>query len=101
MEQAKKRVRFDLIIIAITALSFIATILIYPSLPAMIPYHWSIGGNVKTIGKWVAFITALVPLFIYYVAKLRLKKNQTEASSFLIAMIFVVLNWVLILIAKG
>lgn len=101
MEQTKKRVLFDLIIIAVTALSFIATILIYPSLPAMIAYHWSVGGNVKKIGKWVAFITALLPVLIYYIAKLRLKKNQTEASSFWTAMIFVVVNWVLILIAKG
>lgn len=101
MEQTKKRVLFDLIIIAVTALSFIATIFIYPSLPAMIAYHWSVGGNVKKIGKWVAFITALLPVLIYYIAKLRLKKNQTEASSFWTAMIFVVVNWVLILIAKG
>ena len=99
MEKTNKRLRFDLITFAVTAVSFIATVLVYPSLPDAIPYHWSASGSVKTIGKWVAFAAALIPVFIYYVARMRLKKNQTEATCFLTAMAFVVLNWVLIFIA--
>lgn len=101
-EKTEKRItiRFDLITIAVTVLSFIATLFVYPSLPASIPYHWSVDGSVKSIEKWVAFITAFAPVFIYYIAKSR-RKNQTDVSRFLTAMIFVVINWVLILIARG
>lgn len=99
MKKANKRVRFDLITFAVTAVSFIAMVLVYPGLPEMIPYHWSASGDVKAVGKWIAFVAALIPVFIYYVAKMRLKKNQTEATCFLTAMAFVVLFWVLIFIA--
>ena len=99
MEKTNKRVRFDIITFAVTAISFIATVLVYRGLPEMIPYHWSASGEVKAVGKWIAFVAALIPVFIYYVAKMRLKKNQTEATCFLTAMAFVALFWVLVFIA--
>ncbi len=41
----------DYIIFAATFISLIATIFIYPNLPAMMPYQWGIDSSVKTAGK--------------------------------------------------
>ena len=58
MNKQKQPISLNKIMIAITALSFIATIFIYSSLPAVITYHWGIDGSVKTVEKWVTPITA-------------------------------------------
>jgi len=101
MEQTKKPMPYHQIIILITALSVIATILVYPSLPDAIPYHWSIGGEVKTVDKWVAYLTALLPVVIYHVSKLSSRRHQTESSRFLVSLVFVIIHWAVIFIAKG
>ena len=99
MDKQKRSISLDKIMLAITVLSFAATILIYSSLPAVIPYHWGIGGSVKTIEKWVAFITALIPVGIFYVVKFRSKKNQSDALAFVVALLVVVIHWTILLIS--
>ncbi len=101
MEKKEVSVPFAKIIIAATVLSFVATILIYPSLPTLIPYHWGIGGSVKTVEKWFAFITALMPVIIYYMVKLRSKKEQPSVSAFLISLLVMLIHWIILFIAKG
>ena len=101
MKNKQAAIPFDKIIITATVLSFIATILIFPSLPDVIPYHWGINGSVKTIEKWFAFITALLPVIIYYAVKLRSKKDQSGKSPFMISLLVMAIHWIIIFIAKG
>ena len=101
MNKHKQSISLDKIMIAITILSFLATILIYSSLPAVIPYHWGIDGSVKTVGKWVAFITALMPVGIYYVVKFRSKKSQSDALAFVVALLVVVIHWATLFISNS
>ncbi len=100
MENLKKIVLPDKIIIVLTAISFIATIFIYPYLPATVPYHWNSNGSVETAGKWIVFITALLPVAIYYLGKTRMKKNQTEVSIFVVSLVFIIIHWAIIFIVK-
>lgn len=97
MENRKASVPFDKIIIVATLVTFIATIFLYPSLPEAIPYRWETGGIVKTVGKWFAFVTALFPVIIYYLVKLR-SKNQSEVKPFVISLLFLIIHWIVILI---
>ncbi|HOG00477.1 MAG TPA: DUF1648 domain-containing protein [Clostridia bacterium] len=101
MERKKRSISPDIIIVAITALSFVATILIYSSLPARIPYHWGLNGGVKTTDKWVAFITALAPAGIYFAAKHRPGKSRSDVMSFLIALLVAGIHWVILIISMG
>jgi hypothetical protein len=101
MDNKKQSISLDKIIIAITALSFIATILIYSSLPAKIPYHWEVSGNVKTIDKWFAFITALAPVGLFYIVKWRSKKSQSDVLPFFVALLILVIHWVTLIISMG
>ena len=99
MDKQKRSISLDKIMIAITVLSFTATILIYSSLPAMIPYHWGIGGSVKTAEKWVAFITALTPVGIYYLVKCRSNKSLSDVLAFVVALLIVVIHWTILFIS--
>lgn len=101
MEKIRKSIKLDWIIIGATAFSFFATIFIYPTLPAQIPYHWSIDGSIKAAGKWIVFITALLPIVIYYMVKLRSKKNQTQMTRVGVSLLSAIIHWVIIFIAKG
>jgi uncharacterized membrane protein len=100
MKNKKISIPFDLIVIALTAISILATILLYPGLPAEIPYHWGIGGSGKTIEKWFVFITAPLPGFIYCAVKLRSKKDQAGKSPFLTSLLVLIIHWVIIFIAN-
>ena len=101
MDKKERSMPLDKIIIAITALSFIAAILIYSSLPVKIPYHWGLDGSVKAVDKWAAFISALVPAGIYFLVKHRLKKSQSDALSFLIALLVVGIHWITLILSMG
>ena len=100
VENLKKFDLYEKIIMVLTALSIIATIFIYPNLPETIPYHWNINGSVKTAGKWIVFLTALLPVAIYYLGRSRLKKNQTDISMFVISLFLIIVHWSIIFIVK-
>lgn len=99
MNKQKKSISFNKAMIAITALSFLATVLIYSSLPAVIPYHWGIGGSVKMVEKWVVFITVLTPVGIYYAVKFRSKKSRSDAFAFVVALLVVAIHWITLFIS--
>ena len=101
MQREKKPVPYNIIVIALTAVSLVGTAILFPSLPAAIPYHWGIDGSVKTTGKWVAFVTALLPVAIYYLSVLRPKKNQThpEIVAFFVSILLVIVHWVILFIS--
>jgi len=59
-------VKYNKLVIFIIILSIVGTIIIYPYLPDIIPTHWGINGEVNGHGeKWVTFITASIPVFMY------------------------------------
>ncbi len=101
MDKEKRSRPFDKIVIAITVLSFAATILIHSRLPDQIPYHWGVGGHVKTIDRRFAFITALTPAVIYYMVKYRSKKTRPDALALVIALFIVAIHWAILFIAMG
>jgi len=100
MKNEKKPLPLSKIIIALTLLSVAATVILYPSLPARIPYHWSITGTVRTAGKWITLVMASLPVIIFYTAKFRPKQNQSESYTFVICLLFIIIHWVIIFIAK-
>lgn len=100
-------------IIAFITLSIIGTILIYPSLPEIIPQHWNINGQVdRFAAKGNLFITAALPLGIYLMMAL-LPKIDPKKESYLkharayqvtnwaITLFLVCLHWITIGVAKG
>lgn len=101
MQKEKKPVPYNILIIALTAVSLAGTAILYPRLPAAIPYHWGIDGSVQTTGKWIAFLTALLPVAIYYFSILRPKKNQThpEIVSFCVSILLLAVHWVILFIS--
>lgn len=51
---------------ALLVLSFLATLPVIPMLPAQIPTHWNIQGEVDNMGsKYVAILTGALPVLIY------------------------------------
>ena len=66
------------IVIGLTVVSLIGTFIIFPYLPNSIPIHWSINGSVKTAYKGVVFISALLPLVVYF---LKLFKSRIDPKS--------------------
>ena len=70
------------ILIALIAISFVATIFIYPDLPAEIPRHWNFKGEVDAYwAKEYIFFTAILPLLIY-VMMLVLPKIDPKKRSY-------------------
>lgn len=97
----KKSNPYGKIITVLTAISFIVTIVLYPRLPAAIPYHWNLNGSVNTAGKWIAFITALMPVVVYFISVAYPKKNQSnpEIVSFFVCVLLIAVHWIVLFLA--
>ncbi|MDH5716846.1 MAG: SdpI family protein [Spirochaetia bacterium] len=63
--------KFKIFILTLSAVSVIATGIIYPSLPEIIPVHWNIYGEVdRTANKLYAFLMAVAPFVMYVLMRL-------------------------------
>lgn len=93
----------------IIILSFIGTLMIFPSLPEQIPTHWNVSGEIDDYGsKYSVFLLALLPAIIYlsmiYMPKLDPKKENYKKHSKAYSMIsistiltIISLHWVTLL----
>ena len=99
--------------VALLLLSVMATLFIYQSLPDTIPMHWNLTGDIdKTGDKNFVFITAFLPLAIYFLMKVTPKIDPKKASydkhrgsyhiiAVSIALLLMGLHWVTITAALG
>ncbi|HYH03648.1 MAG TPA: SdpI family protein [Bacillota bacterium] len=99
--------------LSLIGLSVIATALLYPGLPEIIPHHWNIDGTADRFGsKSGVFITALLPLGIYLLLWLipkfdpRKEAYQMHAKAYrlttlALVLFLIILHWATLLIAKG
>ncbi|MFZ5969759.1 MAG: SdpI family protein [Bacillota bacterium] len=100
-------------LMVVMILSFIATIVVYSSLPDSIPRHWNVKGEVDRYGgKGGVFVTALLPLGIMLLAKYLPKIDPKKASYEkhgkaytisieVIALFMVLMHWITVAAAMG
>lgn len=108
-----KKNKADIFFIAIILLSILATMLIFKDLPAQIPSHWNINGEIDNYSpKGFTFFTAFLPALVYVIMKVipRIdpQKDSYEkhegaysATIFSIILFLIGLHWVIILSALG
>ena len=107
------KVKVNIIVWVVIALSILGTIFIYPSLPEQIPIHWNLQGEVDNYGgKVSAFLTALLPLIIAVLLIViprvdprrdSYKKHQKayEIVVNVLLIFFVLIHWATMLAALG
>lgn len=58
--------KFDKVAIIVLIASYVIAIILYPSLPDIIPLQWNLSGAVsRQAPKWSIFLLALLPTIIY------------------------------------
>jgi uncharacterized membrane protein len=87
-----------LIALAIVAATWLASGLLYPSLPSIVPTHWNIHGEVDAYGakSWAVFLVpAVMPLFLvffWFLPALSPKNFEVESfrSTYLYIMVVII-----------
>jgi len=69
--------KFDKVAIIILIVSYVIVIILYPSLPDIIPLQWNLSGAVsKQAPKWSVFLLALLPTIIYLGMKSKYSRKK-------------------------
>jgi len=100
-------------ILTILLLSFAGVLWVYPTLPAEIPTHWNMAGNIDAYSsKGMIILLAVLPVALYllmvFLPKIDpkrksydLHKKAYEVTKIFISILLSVLVWITILVAKG
>ncbi len=99
--------------IGLIVLSVIGTGLIYPYLPAHVPSHWNISGEIDDYQpKLFVFFTALLPFLIYmmmiFLPKIDPKRDAYQkhqkayqATATILAIFLIFIHWITLMAALG
>ena len=76
-----KKNKMDVFFIVIMLLSIVGTVFIFKDLPDQIPTHWNIKGEVNSYSsKNFAYLTAILPIFLYILMKVIPKIDPQKDS---------------------
>lgn len=108
-----KKNKLELILMAIILLSIVGTVFIFKSLPAEIPIHWNIKGEVDDYAsKGFVYATGLMPLVLYAIMKIipnidpqkdsyEKHRNAYSATMFSVILFLIGIHWMTIGYALG
>lgn len=103
----------SLLLLSLILLSFIATCLVYPKLPAEVAIHFNFEGIADNFaGKWIVFVLALLPLFFlglfFIIPKLDPRQEAYQKHHqvytiviFSTTLLFIIIHWITLFIALG
>lgn len=101
------------VVLALLILSFAGVVWVYPSLPAQVPTHWGLSGEVTDYSaRSTLLLLGLLPIAIYLMMAIlpkmdpkreayRMHRKAYEITRTAVSLLLAAMVWISILVAKG